>query len=83
MPISAWFRLWLFPPAAPIDARLTNAPATSEGITPVVSDVEIPPERLRIIKEVQRRQHDIINRLQAARLRREHAARAAQRGQPS
>lgn len=76
MPVSAWFRLWLYPPASPVSARLTDAPSTN-GLTPVVTDVEIPPERLAMLKTIQERQHAIINRLQAARLRREHAARRA------
>lgn len=80
MPVSAWFRLWLFPPATPVAARLTDAPAT-EGITPVVSEVEIPPDRLAVLKSVQERQHRIINRLQKARLRRELELRRERRGE--
>jgi hypothetical protein len=84
MPLGAWFRLWLFPPAAPVNARLTNAPATTEGVTPVQSNVEIPSDRLAILKQVQERQHSIINRLTSARLRREVFQHRSERGgQPS
>lgn len=80
MPVRAWFRLWLYPPATPVDARLTEAPPIADGMTPVVSKVDIPPERLAILKTVQERQHAIINRLQRARLKRELIARQGDHG---
>lgn len=75
MPLMAWFRLWLFPPAPPIDARVTHAPETGEGaMTPMVTAADIPAERRALLLGVQERQHRIINRLTAARARQQIAA---------
>ena len=57
------FRLWLFPPAAPPAARVTDTPIHPEGLTPITATVEIPPERRALLEAVQERQHVIINSL--------------------
>ena len=75
MPVAAWFRLWLFPPAPAHDTRLTYAPALDEGITPMVTNEDIPPDRRAILLDVQQRQHEILNRLTSLRLRRDLAER--------
>lgn len=75
MPLVEWFRLWLFPPAPPADARVTQAPAIDEGMTPMVTEADIPPERRAILLGVQERHHRIINRLTAARGRQQLAER--------
>lgn len=66
MPLAEWFRLWLFPPAAPTDARVTQAPPTAEGMTPMVTDADIPPDRRAVLLGVQEHQHRILNLITAA-----------------
>ena len=74
MSLGEWFRLWLFPPAPPVDARATTAPQMEAGtMTPMVTEAEIPPERRALLLGVQQRQHEIISRLTAARARRQMA----------
>lgn len=69
MPLVEWFRLWLFPPAPPTDVRVTQAPATATGMTPMVTDADIPADRRALLLGVQERHHEIINRLTAASAR--------------
>ncbi len=69
--LAEWFRLWFFPPAAPTDARVTHAPPTGTGMTPMVTDADIPAERRALLLGVQERHHQIISRLAAAHARKQ------------
>lgn len=60
---SRW-ALGLYQPSVPADLRLTELGSSSSGLTPIVSAVEIPPERLERIRGYQQRQHDRRGELQ-------------------
>lgn len=70
-----WFRLWLFPPAPPTDARLTDAPPSPDGMTPLVTDEDIPADRRAIMLGIQKRQHGLLNRISGPYARQQMAER--------
>ena len=71
----------LYGPAVPDDLRLTATGEPGEGLTPVISRVEIPPERTRRLQARQQRQHDRMNAL-AAFVGEREVAEAEQSKQP-
>lgn len=56
--------LGLYEPSVPPDLRLTETRPADSGLTQIVSQVEIPPDRRERLRGYQQRQHDQRSELQ-------------------
>ena len=63
--------LGLYPPSAPADLRLTDVRASGEGLTQIVSAVELSAHDRERIQTYQQRQHEARNTLQEMQMARE------------